>query len=262
MFSRTQGLTEPSFHPAVSSLEPRAVRPSAAPGSRAPDQGVGVSHNLKIRCVSTADAFVNTRIDWLDKVIPGYQNYAYSDGATHYFSLADYDFDIMIFSGNDAVRACRFLKHGKLILNRRLKILLMTNSMPPRRAQAIAAGFDDVFDTSCTKPAEAVARITAMWARYNDRVEAEQAEYANRTRIEEVANFESLSARERKILEVLIGSKGGFASCTLLQRSISNKYDLINFNTLKVVICELRKKLLPKYKIIYRALSGYEIHST
>jgi DNA-binding response OmpR family regulator len=216
--------------------------------------------NLKVRYVSTADAFVNARIDWLNTVIPGCKNYAYADGATHYFSLADDDFDIMIFGGNDAVRSARFLKHGKPILNRRLKILLMTDSLPPRRAQALTAGFDDVFDTSRTKPAEAVARITAMWRRYNDRVRAEHLAFVSRTQIEEVAVFDTLSARERKILEILIGRRESFASYALLQANLSTHHDGITFQHLKVIICELRKKLRPGYKIRSRALLGYEIH--
>ena len=216
--------------------------------------------DVKIRYVSMADAFVDVRKTWLNKVIPDRKDYAYADGATHYFSLADDDFDIMIFGGNDAVRSARFLKHGKPILNRRLKISLMTDSLPPRRAQALTAGFDDVFDTSRTKPAEAVARITAMWARYNDRVQAEHRAFISRTQIEEVAVLDALSARERRILEILLVKRESFASYALLQAEISMYHDAITLKNLRTIICQLRPKMRPGYKIRSRLLLGYEIY--
>jgi len=180
--------------------------------------------------------------------------------STHYFSTAEDDFDVMIFGGNDAVRASRFLKDGRPILNRRLKILLMTNSTPLRRAMALNAGFDDVFDTNRTKPAEAVARITAMWARYDARVRSELAARTSRTRIEVVANFEALTVRERNILEILLGRKGGVVPYAFLQSELGAPPEGISFTHLKVIICELRKKLRAQYKISARALLGYEIH--
>ena len=215
---------------------------------------------MSLRSVSTSDLNHIEISNWINAIFENKKEYMYVDGRTNYFSLAEDDFDIVILGSNDAVRAARFLKHGKPILNRRVKISLMTGSMPPRRAQVLTAGFDDVFDTTRTQPAEAVARIAAIWARYTSRVQAEQVAVVSRARIEVVAYFDAMSGRERQILQILLSKEGTFASYSSLQSQVSELAEGITFTHLKVIICELRKKLRPEYKISSRALLGYELH--
>jgi len=178
---------------------------------------------------------------------------------TNYFSIAEEDFQIVIFGGNDAVRAASFLKDGKPLLNRRLKISLMTDSMPRRRASALNSGFDDVFDVNRTHPAEAIARVTTMWARYQERVDCDQNAAADRAQINLVADYASLTARERLLIQILLSKPGHFVPYGLLQSRLSYQIEDLTFSHLKVIVCELRKKIRPYYKIKSRAFLGYEI---
>ena len=218
------------------------------------------SKTTDIRYVSTSDHLQLVRREWMNKTFPMHSSYSYRDGDTKCFSMADDDFNVIIFGSNDAVRATNFLKLGKPIVNRKLKIALMTRSTPPRRAQLLSTGYDDVFDTARTTPAEAIARTTSMWGRYNSRIQTEQIESVGRSRLEEVANYDDLSRREKRILEILLYKEGSFASYTQLQCNVSDRAEAISFTHLKVLICELRKKLIKPYVISSRSLLGYELH--
>ena len=220
---------------------------------------IGELNKLNIRYVGTSDLYQNKRNFWLDIVFPECKKFAYIDGMTNYFSIAEGDFQVIIFGGNDAVRAASFLKDGKPLLNRRLKISLMTNSMPRRRASALSSGFDDVFDTNRTQPAEAFARVATMWARYQERVDCDRNAAADRAQINLVADYASLTARERLLIQILLSKPGQLVPYILLQSRLSYQIEDLTFSHLKVIVCELRKKIRPYYKIKSRAFIGYEL---
>ncbi len=215
--------------------------------------------DIHIRYLCLNDASRYERDSWLHKTFTDYSEYNYSEGDTSFLSAASQDYDVLIVGGNDSRRIARLVRTNEAILRNRLKISLVSGSNAQRRSQLLLAGFDDVFDIDKIAPPEAIARVAAMWQRYELKFAQEKSRKAEREKLNEISYLDRLTPRERAVLEALAEARGTFSSYKSLRQAASNYYEDITFDNLKVIICNLRKKLRPGVQIVARPLQGYEL---
>ena len=214
---------------------------------------------LRVRFLGMKDAYVEQRRLWMRRTFNHFDEFDYSEGDTSFISLAQSDFEVLVVGSDDTRRVSRILRANQGLLNRRLKIALMARSNAQRRAQVLSAGYDDAMDIGRVEPEEAVMRVRAMWARYQMRFLREAHHDLLRERIDRLAHFDKLSKRERSILSCLLERGRGPVSYFTVQQAASPDYDLITFENLKVIVCNLRKKLRDNVAIRAVPLKGYEL---
>lgn len=212
-----------------------------------------------VRYLSFNDPSKALRDAWMTLTFGSHDNHAFIEGATSHLSVANSDFDALVVGGNDVRRMARIVRGGDAILNRRVKIALVGGGNAQRRAQLITAGFDDVFDAEKMHPAEAVARIGAIWRRYQMRFAQERATDQQETRLARICNPHVLTRRERRLLLLLLAAKDHFASYGNLRREISEYHEEISVEYLKVIVCLVRRKLTPGVRIVSVPLKGYQL---
>lgn len=213
----------------------------------------------RVRYLSLNDASRALRDAWMTLTFGEHEPHAFVEGSTNHLSVAHSDFDALVFGGNDVRRMVRIVRSGEAILNRRVKVALVCGANAQRRAQLISAGFDDVFDAEKMHPAEAAARLGAIWRRYLMRFEKERIDDQQETLLARICNPHTLTRRERRLLLLLLGSKDRFASYACLRREISEYYEEISVEYLKVIVCLVRRKLAPGVQIVSVPLKGYRL---
>lgn len=226
----------------------------------APDDGdMRVKRSeIAVRYVSLHDAQRGRREDWLGNVLESWEEFPFGDDDGNCLSIAFSRYDALIVGGNDTRRISRLVRPRQAILSRKLKICLVSDILPQRRAQVLMAGFDDVFDVVRMHPVEAVARMRAMWRRYALRLGRDQAAQAEALQIDGVAHLALLTPRERALLLALLG-RDGCVSYAVLRAAISTYHEPVTLTNLKVAISHLRKKLRPGVRVIAHARQGYEL---
>ena len=220
---------------------------------------LGSERSPRLRYLTLNDPTRPIRDAWMAVVFGDVEQHAYSDNGTSYLSVAATGFDGLVAGGNDVRRLGRIVRGGNALLARRIKIALVSNGNTQRRAQLINAGFDDVFDADRTHPHEAQSRVVAIWRRYLMRFERERIEFHNEALLARVCNPHSLTNRERRLLLLLLSSDQNFATYSVIKREISNYHEDISDAYLKVIVCVVRRKLMPGVRIVARALKGYRL---
>jgi len=244
--------------------EPDPSLPAAVPGAAwvgyvSADEVAAVARP-RLRYLAFNDPTKAQREAWLALAFDDIEQFPYSDTGTSYLSVATRGFDGLLVGGNDIQRMTRIIRRGGAMLARRMKVALVSGANSPRRAQLIAAGFDDVFDAEKTHPMEARARAMAIWRRYLMRFDQERIEAQNETLLSRICNPYKLSPREKKVLLLLLKSEGNFATYAALKREVSDYHEEISDKYLKVIVCLLRRKLIPGVRIVSRTLKGYSLH--
>ena len=212
-----------------------------------------------IRYLSMKDPHHDLRDAWLQGTFKGAKRFAFVDLETAPLSLAEQDYETLIIGGNDQVRAARFLKLNKVILDQKVKIFLMYGSLALRRAKALNAGFDDVFDCARTSPAEAQARCTAIVARYRKAAELARIEQEQALALEQVAYTHLLGKRERQMLVLLTERLDHPVSYFKLRTSLGRGHEDMSYNYLKVLASNVRTKLKPPFALVPCQSNSYKI---
>ncbi|MEO0030942.1 MAG: hypothetical protein RIS94_700 [Pseudomonadota bacterium] len=213
---------------------------------------------LAVRYVSLHDSQRARREDWLATVFDEWDEYPFGEDDANCLSIAFSRYDALVVGGNDTRRISRLIRPRQAILSRKLKICLVSDLHPQRRAQLMLAGFDDVFDITRLHPVEAVARVRAMWRRYEMRLGSDHAAQAEALQIDAVAHHALLTPRERSLLLALL-SRQGIVPYIVLRGCISNDHEHVTLTNLKVAISHLRKKLRAGVRIVSHARQGYEL---
>ena len=235
----------------------QAVRPYPQDGG---SDGEGeLTIDPQVRYLSFNDPSKGLRDAWMTMTFGSCDSHGFIEGATNHLSVANSDFDALVVGGNDVRRMARIVRGGDAILNRRVKIALVGGGNAQRRAQLITAGFDDVFDAEKMHPAEAVARIGAIWRRYQMRFAQERAADQQETQLARICNPHVLTRRERRLLLLLLGARDHFASYGSLRREISEYHEEISVEYLKVIVCLVRRKLAAGVRIVSVPLKGYQL---
>ena len=212
-----------------------------------------------IRYLSMNDLYRGPRDTWLSKAFSDVEYHTFADLETGFLSVAEYGYEVLIIGGNDPVRTARFLKANRPILELKVKIALMHRSNASKRAKALTAGFDDVFDSARMSAEEARARSIAILGRYRAsadmaRSEQEQTELLNR-----VAHVHLLGKRERQLLVLLTARLGEPVTYYRLRTSLGRDNEEISYNYLKVLASNVRAKLKPPYVILPSDHNSYRI---
>jgi DNA-binding response OmpR family regulator len=218
-------------------------------------------HEMRVRYVFAGDQHCAVRQRWISEVFQYFLEFPYIPDDTSPLSTAHSDFDVIVFGCNDLKRILPFYRKNRSVLRRKLVICLMRNSTPQRRAKVIYSGFDDAVDLDRTPPAEAVARIRAMWNRYQMVAQREAAEVAEDAALSPFCDVVRLTAKEKAVLSALIEGRGRVVSQFKLQLAGSRGNEQINQSNLRVTISILRRKLRDEHRIVCSSGIGYALLS-
>lgn len=212
---------------------------------------------LNNRYISISDSYRAQRDAWVADALPQTPVFAFSDDDTRALSRYPEGYGVLIVGGNDVARMGRFLKANKAAISGVVKICLMCGANAQKRAAALHAGFDDVFDVEKIHGAEAAARIEAMRRRYLSAIETDNAKLRSDRTLNEFVMIDRLTERERAIVEAMIADKNRFVSYAKVQQLCSDFHNQISFENVKVIICNLRKKLKSGVRIVAQPHKGY-----
>lgn len=228
------------------------------------------AHELGIRYLSMSDRFWSNRAAWVEAIFPAAEAFPLIEIERVISPARGTAFDVLIIGGNDSLRIANTLRVYDVMLSKVVKIALGTDLGPMRRAQSLAAGFDDVFDTAKMPPAEAVARLRSIHSRYalnaaRLREKREEATARGRARVDyaSVLRFVEVGARltrqERNVMLMLVSRRGETVRYEALQNAMRLYHEPPTFDHLKVCVCNLRKKLLPQAKVVATMGLGYRL---
>ncbi|MEO0032650.1 MAG: hypothetical protein RIS94_2408 [Pseudomonadota bacterium] len=212
---------------------------------------------LKVRYLSFNDATRAQREVWMRRTFGNYSEYLFAENDTSFLSTSVSDYDVIVIGGNDARRVAKIMKYNAIMFGQKLKVSLMCDGHPRRRAAVIAAGFDDVFDCARMDPIEATARVGAMWSRYESTRARRAAEQRDGERLDMIAYATMLTGREKALLRLLLDREGREVSHAVIRSQVSTYHENMAVGTLRVAISKLRKKLREGVTVESTARQGY-----
>ncbi len=252
-------LVSPRGFPAAVLMHLEAPLPT--PASASDDRHFMQATSGHIRYLSMNDLHRDARDAWLERTFTAFEHHTFVDLETRFLSIAEQDYETLIIGGNDPVRAARFLRINRAILARKVKIALMHGSLAGKRAKALNAGFDDVFDSARMSPEEAQARSAVILGRYQAAAHQARVEEELSSSLERIAHLQLLGKRERQLLTLLANRLGEPVSHYKLRTELSHGNDELSYNYLKVLASNLRSKLKPPYVLIPGGQGSYKITS-
>lgn len=223
------------------------------------DLGCNTHSGMDFRYFYLNDSVRFRRDPWVEQIFPGIAKFALADDDTSGLSRSREGYDGLVVGGNDVPRLARFLRVNRNALAGVVKICVMVGANAHKRAQALMAGFDDVLDPEKMRPEEAIARIGAIARRYRMAIEFNNERARIEREIRKIANADRLTDRERMLLEAFIESSGEFLSYYQIQNMLSNYVDEISLENVKVIVCNLRKKMKGGTRICAKVGSGYAL---
>lgn len=211
----------------------------------------------RVRYLYVRDASAGKRAEWLDQTFGSVETYEFSDSSTYCLTNADGDFDILVFGCHDISRIKSYLRANAPLLDKKVKICLLFGGNAQRRAKALAAGFDDVFDISKVFPVEGLARTYAIWRRYQMTIAERDSQHAHQLALEKICDIKHITPRQMRALECLAASPNRLVQYRSLCDMIGGNESYISDANLKVIVCHLRKLLRPGFKILSQHNLGY-----
>lgn len=216
--------------------------------------------SLTFRYLSSNEVGKEFRDSWIENLLPSVEKYNLNYLETYPLSSSSGNFDLLIIGGNDSRQISRFLKQNEAIISSKPRIILMNNSDPRRRAQALNAGFDDVLDSVRMSVSEALFRLIAICRRYQITKENKLKNDMMLREVNQIVTPDAnLSNTELRILKLLLKNFQKVVSYSSLESEASKGYEPISRSNLKVVISKLRKKILRDYLITASGGYGYVI---
>lgn len=213
----------------------------------------------RIRYINMNDASSQIRDVWIERCLNKYETLDFGKKADIILSSARSEYDIILMGGEDARRMSDFMKSNIDLISMKPKIAICANSSPARRAKIIMSGFDDVMDTQRTQPVEFIARMFAIWRRYQSQRDLLRQEGDFRRLLNQVAPADILPTKQLLVLTCLLQSPGFCASYNALQLAASSDHIPVSLENLKVIISNLRKFLRSGFSIISDRQSSYRL---
>ena len=205
---------------------------------------------LLFRYIAMQHGDCKRRREWLDRILPCYDQFEFGNHPGILTSRAAADFDVVIFGGEDFHRLGKFMRANGPLLRDKVKLSLCLRSDPAQRARLLAAGFDDVMDIRRVGHEEFMARARAIWFRYRDARQRRLEEHWQDMALEQVCLASALTAKQRRIVFYLLNAPKRSATCHMLRNAACHGHEGISQETLKVKISAIRKFLRPGYQII------------
>lgn len=202
----------------------------------------------QIRFITSNDSSKSIRNKWMVDLGLHYDEFELSVKPEIALSSAKGFFNIVIFGSDDVSRLTKYIKEYRSQLRGKVAICLTTKSTAQKRARLIMAGFDDVFDTQRIQSVEALARISAIWSRYDLSRENQMRVNEDEIILSSMANLRFMTPKQRLVFEHLAFSPKRKASYDVLC-SVAGEGHPITLENLKVIVCNIRKMLKPGYVI-------------
>lgn len=201
-----------------------------------------------IRFISSNDASRPIRNKWLEELGLHYDEIEFSAKPEIALSSATGHFNIVIFGSDDISRLTSYVKEYRNQLRGKVAICLTTKSTAQKRAKLIMAGFDDVFDTNRIHTVEAIARMAAIWSRYDISRDQQTRLNEDEMLLSSIASLRFMTPKQRLVFEHLALSPHRKASYDVLC-SVAGEGHPITIENLKVIVCNIRKMLKPGFEI-------------
>lgn len=215
---------------------------------------------ISVRYVTLRDRSFQNRSDWLVKIFPDIQMFHHIENDFRHLSPRLGGFDALIVGGNDQIRLSNILKKSHQLLYRLPKIAITDELRPPKAAKLLNSGFDDVFDREKVTPEEVVARMRRICGRYRDANLRFERKEVEESRIGRVAQVSRLNNRERNVVLRLMRIPGKVVPYYSVQVAASEFEGEISLSHLRVIISNLRKKLINGVQICAENNVGYSIY--
>lgn len=169
------------------------------------------------------------------------------------------EFLSMVFvCGDDLPGLYRHFRNLRGIIGDIPKMNVVRQAGPRDIAQALAAGFDDVFDISEMQMPEARARAEAILRRYRLNDGADHAPVTSEAMARGLTRTD-LRRRELALLTLLIEQSKKVLSVPDISTALSGDRLGMSPNAVRVLVCHLRKKLVPGVQIKSHSGRGYSI---
>lgn len=214
-----------------------------------------------VRYIFVRDSSASVRAEWVRETFGEVRSYEFSDNATHCLTNADGDFDILIIGCHDVSRVKAFLRANAPLLENKVKLCLLHAGNVQRRARALSAGFDDVFDIGRVLPTEGRARAFAIWRRYKMAITRQEQQESETIALNSICDVRRVTPRQLRAIEYLAKHKNRLVPYRNLSEAIGSGEVYISDANLKVIICHLRKQLRPGYRITSQHNFGYILKS-
>lgn len=214
---------------------------------------------LRARYLRMRDEAADERHEFVRAVFGDPACFAFSDEGTFALSRAAEDYDVLILDAADPLRMARFLRLNGPLLRNVAKFAVMQESSPPRRTRMLAAGCDDVLDSTRQSPEEARLRVAAVMRRHHARWASWQEDERLAAKITEFAVPGNLTPRELALLAALAEQPGKSLSARQLSRLIASPDPAVFRRSLRFAMSRLRGKLHPCWRIAPAPGEGYAL---
>lgn len=214
---------------------------------------------LKIRHIDLHDSQSKIRKEWINKSINKYLEFDFNIRPDILMSTSPDDYDVVIFSGEDTNRICRFMRDHAQMMVTKIKICICIKSTPRRRSELLLSGFDDAIDIKKTHPTEFIARLFSISSRYRQNKEITDKAFHIESKLCKVSYADKLPPKQKSVLTHLLNSPRFSANYESLRMSASSDHDLITSENLKVIISGIRKLLKPGFRIVSDRSAIYRI---
>lgn len=214
---------------------------------------------LRFRYINLNDTESELRREWIDQSLANYEILDFKTRPDILLSSARSDYDVVLVGGEDARRISDFMRDNINMMAMRPRICICAKSNPGRRAKLIMAGFDDVIDAQRTQPIEFIARMFAIWRRYQGHRHLLRQENEFRRLLNRVASVDRMPSKQILVLTCLLRSPGYCATYNALQIAASSDHVPISPTNLKVIISNLRKLLRRGFSIVSDRQSMYRL---
>jgi len=215
--------------------------------------------DFKARYLSANDPNREMRDNFVADIFSTVVTRPFADDETFALSRAHGDYDVLIVGGSDPMRLSRFPRANRAITASVIKIALLHDSTPPRRARMLNSGYDEVLDSARMSLPEARARIIACAHRYEAVRKAKNTARDRHDEITFLCDPLELAPRELAVLLILARNLANNVPIDLLSRLIEPSEPAKFKRAIKVTISRIRHKLKPGYRIEATNRSGYRL---
>lgn len=220
-----------------------------------PDHIRDPAHQLRL--IELPDRRKAARRSWLDLFITCSQKFNYSHNSFGFLSQAEAGLSILFVSSDDLRRLHAIIRELRAMLPSKGIVPVLSQSSPEISIGLLQRGADDVLHCEMDWR-EAIGRVHALQTRLRWREEKYRREVDKQNRFElelHALTRSRLTPKEQKVLVRLTRRPGR----AVPYYALKDCGDFESLNCVKVVICNLRKKLAPGVAIRNESGFGYRI---
>jgi DNA-binding response OmpR family regulator len=213
-----------------------------------------------VRYLSTNDPDKTDRDKYVNSIFGEVVQRTFAYDETFLLSRASAEYDVLLIGGSDPQRMGRFLRANRALLNDIARVAVVTGSTPALRARMLNAGFDDVFDIARTPVEEARVRAVAISRDHAITRHTQSSVGQMSSVLEPICNPTSLTPREFALLWLMATNLGRPVPVAQMAHEIAHTDPARFRRAIKVSMSNLRRKLLPGWRIETDLQGGYRLY--